>query len=116
MVTTSEYPEVISKVKKSYAHKPQLRREVEPASFSVYRVPLPAHSHEVDEGTWGGYVWQPQRRRETRMVRPGAVGGLVRRLMATERARILGRKAIDVGRYSLEKRTQRWKESRERFK
>ncbi len=115
VVTTSEYPEVITKVRRSHAEKPQVRREAEPAPFSVYRVPLPAHSHEVDEGTRGGYVWQPQRRRETRMVSPGAVGGLVRRLMATERARILGGKAIDVGRYILEKRTQRWRESRKRF-
>jgi len=116
VVTASEYPEVIAKVRRSQAEKPQVRLEAEPSPISVYRVPLPAYSHEVDEGTQGGYVCQPQRRRETRMVSPGAVGGLVRRLMATERARILGRKAIDVGRYTLEKRTQRWRESRKRFK
>ena len=117
VVTTSDCPKVITKVRRSHAEKPQVRREAEPAPFSVYLVPLPAHNHEVDEGTRGGYyVWQPQRRKEARMVSPGAVGGLVRRLMATERARILGRKAIDIGRYSLEKRTQRWRESRKRFK
>lgn len=116
VVITSPYPEVITKVRRSHVEKPQVRCEAEPTPTSVYRVLLPAPSHEVDEGTWGGYVWQPQRRKATRMVSPGAVGGLVRRLMATERARILGRKAIDVGRYTLEKRAQRWKESRKLFK
>jgi hypothetical protein len=116
VVTTSQYPEAITKVRGSHAEKPQVRREAELAPISVYHVPLPAHRHEVGEETWGGYAWQPQLRRETRVVSPGAVGGLVRRLMATERARILGGKVIDVGRYSLEKRTQRWRESKERFK
>jgi len=116
VVTASEYPEVITKVRRSHAEKPLVRREAEPSPFSVYHVPLPANSHEAGEGTREGDVRQPQLKRETRTVSPGAVGGLVRRLMATERARLLGGKAMGVGRYILEKRTQRWRESREPFK
>jgi len=115
-VIASEYPEVITRVRRSHPEKLQVRREAEPTPISVYRVPLPAHSHEVEATYGGAYVWQPQRRRETRMVSPGGVGRLAQRLMATERARILGRKAIDVGRYSLEKRTQHWRQSRGYFK
>ncbi|NQT73923.1 MAG: hypothetical protein HQ553_14340 [Chloroflexi bacterium] len=57
-------------------------------------------------------VWQPKSSKEIRMIRPSSVGGIVRQLMATERARILGRKGIDLGRYIQDKRTQRWRESR----
>jgi hypothetical protein len=92
------------------------QREAEPTPVSLYRVSLPLHARQAEEGRGAGYIGQPEQRRETRVIRPGAVGGLVRRLMATERARILGRKAIDLGRYSLEKRTQRWRELRKSFK
>ena len=110
------YVEGVTTARRGRAEKPRIEREAELSPVSLYQVPLAARSHEGDEGQVAGYTWSPQRRRETRMVSPSAVSGLVRRLMATERARILGKKAIDVGRYALEKRAQRWRESRQRFK
>ena len=87
--------------------KSHTQPEAEPSPISLYHVLLLGHGHEVGGAGYGG---QPKRRKETRMVSPGAVSSLVRRLMATERARISGRKAIDIGRYTLEKRTQPWRE------
>jgi len=85
--------------------KGRTQAEAEPSPILLYHVPLLGHGHEVGGA---GYSGQPQRKRETRMVSPGAVSSLVRRLMAMERARILGRKAID--RYPFIKRTERWRE------
>ena len=136
VVSTSEYGEAITKarrqdlawvaararqampdkIKTIKGHAERSEIQVEPSPIFLQEVPLLAHGQEGDEVGGAGYVGQPQRRRETRMVRAGAVSGLVRRLMATERARMLGGKAIDLGRYALEKRTQRWRESRKRFK
>jgi len=136
VVSTSEYGEAITKarrqdlawvtararqampdkIKTIKGHAERSEIQVEPSPIFLHQVPLPAQTHEADEGRAAGHIWQPQRRRETRMVSPGAVGGLVRRLMAAERARILGKKAIDLGRYTLEKRTEGWRESRKRFK
>lgn len=136
VVSTSEYGEAITKAKRQdlgwvaartrqampdkiktiKGHAERFEIQVEPSPIFLHQVPLPAQTHEADEVGGAGYVGQPQRRREMKMVSPGAVGGLVRRLMATERARMLGGKAIDLGRYALEKRTQRWRESSKRFK
>lgn len=116
VVATREYAEGITGIKASHVEKRRIKRETEPSPISLYEVPLPGHGSEADERQEAAYVWQPRRRRETRMVSPGAVGGLVRRLMATERARVLRSEAIDVGRYALEKRNQRWKESRTPFR
>jgi hypothetical protein len=116
VVTTREYVEGITGIKASHAEKRRVKREAEPSPISLYEVPLPGYGPEVDERQEADYLWQSQRSRATRMVSPGAVGSLVRRLMATERARILGRGAIDIGRYALEKRSQRWKESRTPFR
>ncbi len=137
VVSTSEYGEAITKtrrqdlawvaararqvmmtdkIKAIKGHAERFEIQVEPSPFFLDQVLLPDQTHEADEGRAAGHVRQPQRRREMKMVSPGAVGGLVRRLMATERARMLGGKAIDLGRYALEKRTQRWRESRKLFK
>jgi hypothetical protein len=97
---------------KGYHEKPVIRLEAEPAPISLQQVPLLAHSQEGGEGRGAGYVWQPQQKRETRAERPASVSGLVRRLMAIERARILGGEAINLGRHTLEKRTWRWRQSR----
>lgn len=71
--------------------------------------------YEANEESRASYFQMPQRKRETRRVSTSAVNSLVRCLMATERARLLGRKAITLGQYTLEKRTQRWRESRKCF-
>jgi hypothetical protein len=107
--------EGVTTARRGDAEKPRIEGEAEPSPVSLYQVPLAARSHEGDEARVAGYTWSPQRRRGTRMIRPGVIGGLVRRLMATERARILGRKTIDLGRYALEKRAQRWRESSKPF-
>lgn len=104
------------KTMKGYAERTGNQPETEPGPISLRQVPVLAYGHAADEGRGAGYVWQPRHSRETRTGSPASVSGLVRRLMATERARILGREAIDLGRYTLEKRTQHWKESRKRFK
>ena len=91
-------------------------REEEGGAGSLQHIPLSTQGYEADEGRGTGYNGQSQPKRETRTAGPGVVGGLVRYLMATERARILGRKAIDLGRYTLEKRAQRWRESKPRSK
>lgn len=101
---------------KGHDEKPVIRLEAEPTAISLQQVPLLAYSHQADEGREAGYVWQPQQKRETRTGSPASVSGLVRRLMATERARILGGKAIDLGRHTLEKGTQRRRQSRKHFK
>jgi len=87
--------------------------EAEADPIVPHQGPLLVQCYQADDQC---QVCQPQRGREARTGRAGVVGGLVRRLMATERARILGRKTIDLGRYALEKRAQRWKESKEGFK
>lgn len=78
--------------------------------------PVSILGYEVYEGNGADYLSQPQHKRETETRRPASVAGLVRRLMAAERARLLGRKVVDLSRYALEKRTQRWRESRKPFK
>lgn len=98
---------------KGRAERPQIQPEAEPYPIVLCPMPLLVPGQETDGGT--GSLWQPQRRKEARMVRAGVVGGLVRHLMAIERARILGRKASDLSRYALEKRTERWRDSRKRF-
>jgi hypothetical protein len=57
----------------------------------------------VGEGTCS-----PQRSKGGRRVSSASVSGLVRQLMAAERARILRKKTIDLGRYTLGKGTRRW--------
>lgn len=112
VVASRQYAEAITEARRVHAEKPQIKREAEPSPISLQQVPLLAYSHEADEGRRAGSLWQPQRKRETTTVRAGAVSGLVRRLMATERARILRREGIDLGQYALEKRAQGWRESR----
>ncbi|MBI2304655.1 MAG: hypothetical protein HYU86_07920 [Chloroflexi bacterium] len=56
-----------------------------------------------------GPTMLPRRRMEIRAANPRAVSALVRQLMATERVRILG-SDTDLRRYTMEKRTQRWRE------
>ena len=88
-----------------------IKCQAESIPVSIKSVSLSALGSEAK-----GHLCQPRWRKETMTASPALVGGLVRRLMATERARILGGKAMDLGRYTLEKRTRRWKESRERLK
>jgi hypothetical protein len=88
--------------------RPEIQREVEPSPISLQQVPLPGHVHEGNKGIGAGYIGQSQRSKERRGVSSASVSSLVRRLMATERARMLGRKAINPSRYTLEKRTRRW--------
>lgn len=87
----------------------EIRSDGEPILISF----IPPDS-QADRATGTSNVSRSQRR-ETRTGSAGLVSGLVRRLMASERARILGRKG-DPGRYALEKRSQRWRESRKPFK
>jgi len=98
------------------AERSEVYPQAETSPISIQQVPLPPKEYEESQGEQAGNIQQPQHRRETRTVSPASVTGLVRRLMATERARILGRKTIDLGRYTLEKRTQRWREPRKPFK
>ena len=97
------------KTVKSPAEGRDIYTPAEPRLLSILR-------YEVDDGRGGDYLRQPQHKRETETGRPASVAGLVRRLMAAERARLLGRKVMDLSRYALEKRTQRWRESRKPFK
>lgn len=83
--------------------------QAEPSLVSILR-------YEVDGGRGADYLSQPQHRKETGTGSPASVAGLVRRLIAAERARLLGGKAVDLGRYALEKRTQHWRESRKPLK
>jgi hypothetical protein len=55
----------------------------------------------------GERTCSPQRSKEGRRVSSTSVSGLVRQLMAAERARILHTKAIDLGRHTLRKGTRR---------
>jgi len=73
--------------------------------------------------------WQPRRweppqegvgkrygQRRDKKVNMAGVGSLSRRLMALERARVLGRKPPDLRAYALEQAAKRWAEERARRK
>lgn len=71
---------------------PQLENNCEPKPFSLYVLHLPHHPKEANGVERERKGMQLGRREKVRVGRTGVVGSLARQLMATERARFLGRR------------------------
>ena len=100
-----------------------ISRQVEtcPLSFQLVSLPGDGDGSEppADEVDWKPYSPQREEKRATTTTRRGEIARvctLSRRLIATERARALGRKPADLGAYALEQAGRRWAEERDRRK
>jgi len=111
-----------AEARKAEEERLRISRQVETCPFSFQRVSLQADGDgsepPADEVDWKPYSSQRGKGAATvtRRVNMAGVCALSRRLMAMERARVLGRKPVDLGAWALEQAGRRWAEERARRK
>ena len=110
-----------AEVRKASEEKLRISRRVETCPFSLQQVSLQADGIELAEDEVGWKPYSPRREKRiattvTGRVNIAGVCALSRRLMAIERARVLGRKPVDLRAYTLEQVGRRWAEERARWK
>ena len=109
-----------AEVRKSNEEKLRISRRVETYPFSLQQVPLQGDGHEPPEDEVGWKPYSPRREKSistlTGRVNIAGVCALSRRLMAIERARVLGRKLVDLRTWALEQAGRRWAEERAKRK
>jgi len=108
-----------AKARKAEQERLGISRQMETYPFSLQQVSLQGNGHEPPENEvdWKLYSSPPEKNEGkrtattvTKRVNMAGVRALSRRLMAIERARMLGRKPVDLGAYALELEARRWAE------
>jgi len=106
-----------AEVRKANEEKLRISRRVETCPLFFQQVSLQADGIEPAEGEVGWKPYAPRREKRiaitvARRVNMAGVCALSRRLMAIERARVLGRKPVDLRTWALEQAGRRWAEER----
>ena len=109
-----------ARARKAEQERLMISRQVETCPLSFQQVSLQSDSNETeDEVDWKPYSPPPEKDEDKRAattmtgrVNIAGVCALSRRLIAIERARVLGRKPVDLGAWALEQAGRRWVEER----
>ena len=111
-----------AEARKANEEKLRISRRVETCPLSFQQVSLQSGDIELpeDDGVgWKPYSSRGEKEEEkrtattvTKRVNMAGVCALSRRLMAIERARVLGRKLVDLRAYALEQAGRRWAEEK----